>query len=362
MSTWSKRTPVIAFAMLVFLTSAVSADNIVQKKWSCLDQTIVHGNCMAYDPASHKLLIPQVNEDGPIYVFNADDGSLETMTLNKGSEVFGDLGCFAIGAAPDGRIFGHVHDPNRRFVVWDTINDDHPSTYPLPDSRLTRNMEIYTSASATTVYLSGEVDSGPIEVFCSNSAGDFELEELIGGVGADPPGPGGKSGVAADSAYPASIIFGSEVFSTIGIHRWERQNGVMHYIEDVPMPADVGSVPVADVAYDPASDGLIFALVCQTSRTSTPCRILAINAKTYDEEGRYELPRADAAYQRGSLVVDRENRRLYWYGRPEASSKDNPLGHWGCLEYEIPEPATVCVLGMGSLMLFRRTRLRLNIA
>ena len=198
---------VFIFLALFLVHGGIFSQNILEERWVQLNQAVVHGNSMAYDQVSDTLLIPQVNEDGPVYIFSAEDGSLTTRTLEKAREVFGDLGCFAMGAESRGKIYGHVHDPDRRFVIWDGIEDDFPTTRPLPGNRLARNMEIFTSGSETTIYLTGSSDSGPIEVYGAKEGEDFSLREIFGGVGAESPGPGGKAGVTACGPYPADLVF-----------------------------------------------------------------------------------------------------------------------------------------------------------
>jgi uncharacterized lipoprotein YddW (UPF0748 family) len=144
--------------------------------------------------------------------------------------------------------------------------------------------------------------------------------------------------VAADSGYPAAVVYGSECYGpSFGIHIWKRSGGEMTYTGDVPMPSDVGGVPIAAVAYEPENDGLIFALTCSTGDLpDVPSRILAINAKTFQEEGRYDIALPDAVYERGSLVLDQPARKLYWYGRGPLSTDNIPQGSWGCLSYTVP--------------------------
>lgn len=323
------------FLMILLIPISVFSQNILSSKWTKLNQPDVHGNCMAHDSATTSLIIPQVNEDGPIYIFDADDGSYTVDTLNKTKEDFGDLGCFAIGADGKGMIYGHIHDPNRRLVIWNGIDDDNPTTFPLPENLLARNMEVFTSGTATTIYMTGSLDSGPIEVFYAEDGVDFTLKEYFGGIDGNPPGPGGKAGVAADGPYPANRIFGCEIFSSPGVHRWERIDNAMKYIGDVSMPSDIGVVPVVDVALETRNNGILFILIC--SRTGKPARILALNAATYAEQGRYDIPDSSAVYDRGSLVLDPAKKRLYWYGRAQASTTLSPISSWGCLEYIIPD-------------------------
>jgi uncharacterized lipoprotein YddW (UPF0748 family) len=324
------------FLMILLIPIPLFSQNILSQKWTRLNQPDVHGNCMAHDTATTSLLIPQVNEDGPIYIFDADDGIFTGDTLNKANEDFGDLGCFAIGADKKGTIYGHVHDPNRRLIIWNGIDDDNPTTFPLPENRLTRNMEVFTSGAATTIYMTGEFDSGPIEVFYAENGADFILKEFFGGSDGNPPGPGGKAGITASGPYPASLIFGCEIFSSPGVHRWERVADAMKYIGDVPMPPDIGVVPVVDVALETRGNGILFILI--GARTGKPARILALNAATYSEQGRFDIPDSSAVYDRGSLVLDPARKLLYWYGRAQASTTSSPVSSWGCLEYIIPDP------------------------
>jgi hypothetical protein len=203
----------ILFLLILIIPISVFSQNILSPKWLKLNQPDVHGNCLAHDSLTTSILIPQVNEDGPIYIFDADDGSYTGDTLNKADEDFGDLGCFAIGADGKGKIYGHVHSPDRRLVIWNGIDDDYPTTYPLPENRLTRNMEIQTSGTAATIYMTGSVDSGPIEVYYAEDGINFILQEYFGGTDGNPPGPGGKAGVTASGPYPARRIFGCEIRS-----------------------------------------------------------------------------------------------------------------------------------------------------
>ncbi|HPB30462.1 MAG TPA: family 10 glycosylhydrolase, partial [Candidatus Sumerlaeota bacterium] len=296
-------------------------------------QRFVHGNSMGCDVVTSSLLIPKVNDaNGPVHVINADDGSSTGRVLARGNLAFGPLGCFAIGADSAGRIHGFTNAEPAYMALWDGIYDESPTSATLADGRLARNYDVHGGGeNPTTIYAVGSANGGPVEVFTCEPGGSPVLREIFGGGTGT---PGGKAGIAADSGYPALVVYGSDCVNpgANGIHIWRRVEGQMTYAGDLPMPAGFSGAPVVALAYDPSNDGLLFALIGNGS----PGCVMAINAKTLQMEGIYFIPVYDAVGDRGSLVADRVNRRIYWYCRPKTSSASAPLGHWGCLRYTIP--------------------------
>jgi len=312
---------------------AAFAQDCLTELWAKTDQHFVHGNSMAYDAVTSSLLIPQVNvATGPIFVIVADNGSSTSHVLSLGSLPFGSLGCFAIGADEGGRIYGYNNDPTCFIAQWAGLEDESPTSVPLQECLMARNYDIHGGGDIpTTIYATGSVDAGPIEVFTCEPGGVPTLREIFGG---DTSGPGGKAGVAADSGYPASIVYGCDGVNpgSNGIHIWRRIDGQMTYAGELPIPGGFSGAPVLALACEPKNDGLIFALI----GNSQPSCVMAINARTYQMEGLYYLPKSDAVGERGSLIADRKNQRLFWYGRPKSSTLASPMGHWGCLHYIIP--------------------------
>lgn len=308
-------------------------DECFAERWTKMDQRFAHGNSMGYDAATSSLLLPHVNTaTGPIHVLDAETGNSTGMVLQRGSLTFGPLGCFAIGVDEEGSIYGYSNSTPPFIALWKGLDDDKPTSAPLQETRLARNYHIQTDGEGlTTLYAAGSADGGPIEVYTRQPGGVPVLREVFGG-GSGPPG--GKAGVAANSGYPASVVYGSDGVTAAlnGIHIWQRVGDVMEYSGDIPIPGGFSGAPVLALAYEPRNDGLLFALI----GNGRPSCVMAINAKTFDLEGLYLLPSEYAVGDRGSLVADTKNQRLFWYGRPSNSTTTSPVGHWGCLDYTIP--------------------------
>jgi uncharacterized lipoprotein YddW (UPF0748 family) len=297
------------------------------------DQRFVHGNSMGYDAVTSSLLIPQIGvATGPIFVIDADNGSTTSRVLSLGGLPFGPLGCFAIGADEGGSIYGYNDAPNRFMALWEGLEDESPTSVPLQESLLARNYDIHGGGDIpTTIYTAGSADAGPIEVCTRGPGGVPTLREKFGG---GTSSPGGKAGVAAGSGYPASVVYGCDGVNpgSNGIHIWRRIDGQMTYGGELPIPGGFGGAPVFALACEPENDGLIFALI----GNGRPSCVMAINAKTYQMEGIYYIPKADAVGEHGSLIANRKKQLLFWYGRPKSSTLASPLGHWGCLRYTVP--------------------------
>jgi len=318
---------------LFLIPLGASAQDCLTELWVKTDQQFVHGNSMGYDAVTSSLLIPQVNvATGPIFVINADSVSTTSRVLSLGDLPFGSLGCFAIGADEGGRVYGYNDAPTPFIAMWAGLDDEAPTSAPLQVSRLARNYDIHGGGDIpTTIYAAGSADAGPIEVYTRDPGGVPTLRETFGG---GTSGPGGKAGVAAGSGYPASVVYGCDGVNpgSNGIHIWKRIDSQMTYAGELPIPGGFGGAPVLALAFEPKNDGLLFALI----GNDQPSCVMAINAKTYQMEGIYYISVSDAIGNRGSLIADRKNQRLFWYGRPKSSTLASPLGHWGCLRYTIP--------------------------
>lgn len=318
---------------IVLIPPKALSQECLSELWIKMDQGFAHGNSMGYDACTSSLLLPHVNTaTGPIHILEADTGNSTGRVLEPGTLTFGSLGCFAIGADANGRIFGYSNSTPPFIALWKGRDDEKPTSAPLQDARLARNYHVHTDEEGlTTLYGVGSADGGLIEVYTCEPGGIPILREVFGGgAGA----PGGKAGVAADSGYPASIVYGCDgvTASLNGIHIWKRVGAEMVYADELPIPGGLSGAPVLALAYEPRNDGLLFALI----GNGQPSCVMAINAKTFDLEGLYLIPQWDAVGDRGSLVADTANQRLFWYGRPKNSTLASPIGHWGCLHYTIP--------------------------
>lgn len=328
------RSTALVGLLLLFGPLGAPAQDCFTELWVQADQTSIHGNSMAYDPVTGSLLLPQISSPtGPVYVLDAADGTLTTKTLSTKGISFGSLGCFAIGADEGGRIYGLSDFGSRYMILWDGVDDDTPTSVPLEQGRLVRNYDVHGGANGepTTIYATGSADYGPIEVFTCEPGGVPVLRETFGGGAAT---PGGKAGVASPTGYPADVVYGSDAVATAynGIHIWTRAEGEMTYYGELTIPMGFDRAPTLALACDPENDGLIFALI----GNGYPHSVMAINAKTWQMEGFYYLPVNAAVGNRGALIVDRKNKLLFWYGRPNSSTATAPLGHWGCLRYTVP--------------------------
>lgn len=323
----------VSSIFLIFLPPTLSAQNCLTELWVKSNQQFVHGNSMGYDAVTSSLLLPHVNTaTGPIFVLDADSGESTGGVLAQDNLSFGSLGCFAIGADEEGAIYGYSNSEPPFMAMWKGINDESPTSAPLETARLARNYDIHGgNDSLLTIYATGSSDGGPIEVFTCEAGSVPALREVFGG---EPGAPGGKAGMAANSPYPASVVYGCDGVTPglNGIHIWRRLNGQMTYEGELSLPGEFEGAPVLALAYEPRNDGLIFALIGNGQAGS----VIAINAKTHQLEGVYYTPSPDSVGNRGSLIADRKNKRLFWYGRPLSSSLASPVGNWGTLQYEIP--------------------------